>query len=472
MRSDCEDCEEEDYEDYEEEDYEDCEDCEEDREDGEDKEDGECEEYGEYEEDGEIPLEQYGDLQVKFEEIMASDHIKHMAQERSFKRFSPAPDFITPGPPPAPVIILGSGLSALTLALSLHKKKIPFKIYTKDRPPQEVPNQHDYSILLGATTIKQLWKLLDKSKDDFRSVLMVPNTTPFPSEGQINFTARVHRGRLEDHLRRDFVEKIEWGCEIEAGKMGSPPLVFPSHVKRVDGDIIFDCMGAHSPIKCSQLYDEIYPVAVFRGAAQVSKSIWDQKFQSWFQGDKTQIQETFDGTILDLIIDDINPANGEVRLNYFFSRTLWKDPTGQLCDKDKLWAPTSPLLFKDFFNEIKRLRLKHELPAPYDEIFDPKEMEQDVIENCLQTRKLANQVELINLWLGEKIVKLGDAVLSMPMVENTGARLAIHDGVKAARELELRGGAMFHRWLIVGWKRKVWHFQTSKQAMVRRYLKK
>lgn len=67
---------------------------------------------------------------------LESDHIKVMAQRGLIKRLSPTADTVALSPPKAPVIILGSGLSALSLAFKLRTMDIPFEIYTKDRKPQ------------------------------------------------------------------------------------------------------------------------------------------------------------------------------------------------------------------------------------------------------------------------------------------------------------------------------------------------
>ncbi|ESZ98266.1 hypothetical protein SBOR_1362 [Sclerotinia borealis F-4128] len=378
-----------------------------------------------------------------------------MAAGHSFKRLPPTSDHAPFDSPMSPIKILGSGLSALTLALSLCIKEIPFKIYTKDcRPQKPLSNRHNYSLLLKASTIKDLRILLSITRDDFRKFLMVPSTTPFPPDDLDNFEARVHRGRLEYLLRQDFEQEIEWNCEIKAGTMGSPPLVFPPHVKDIKGHLTFDCMGVHSPIICADRYRSTESIVVFRGTSEVSKSLWNQKFRGWFHGNEAQIQARFDNIVLQLIINNFSPDNGDVSLTCIYSRPCWGDMAESL---DTLWLPTrsvdeasSPSLIAKFLNEIELFRLDHELPEPYDEIFNPENLKGNKIVHWLMRTKLTALPELINLWRSsdEKVIKLGDASYNMPIIGSTGAEFAIRDALDAAEEIEKDRGASFPRWFI------------------------
>ncbi|KAA8576712.1 hypothetical protein EYC84_006786 [Monilinia fructicola] len=301
---------------------------------------------------------------------------------------------------------------------------------------------------------------------------MVPNNKPFPSDGRSDFVARVHRGRLEWYLMREFEKEIEWECEIEAGVTGSPLLVFPSHVKGIDsqGDLTFDCMGVHSPIKCAGGVQTIEPIVVFRGSTCFMKSLWHQRFQDWFRGNTAQIKQRFGETVLELSVDDFDHKRGIVFLTYIYSR----HHTGAF---DELWVPkrsndqaSSPFLIGKFLDEIKTFRKKHKLPGPYDEIFDPQKMKNDKIVHWLMRTNLAEQSKLIHLWNGEeKIYKLGDAAHCMPIVESTGAELAIRDGIEAAEQVEENGGAMLHRWLITRWPMKTAYVEAGRRNLHRRH---
>ncbi|KAF7879017.1 hypothetical protein EAF04_000217 [Stromatinia cepivora] len=406
--------------------------------------------------------------------LLAGDHIKRMAGEGTFKRFSPTPDNIPRKPPSAPIRILGSGLSALTLACSLRKKNIPFKIYTRDRRPRGAWDRHDYSLLLPAEIIRALRRLLCMSEDDFRRTLLVPFTTPFPSNIRNKVKVRIHRGKLEYLLRRGFEKEIEWECEIKVETSGLPRLIFPSHVDKLEGNITFDGMGAHSPVKYAEDYKNIRPVVVFRGNVALSKSLWDQKFRDWFPENTAQIREKFDKTILELLINDVHPHTGEVRLSYVYSRPYLDSP---IDSPDELWVPTrsndeasSPVLIGKFLDEVKIFRQEHNLPGPYDEVFNPERMKEGKIVHWLLRYTRANQPKLINLWTGdERIFKLGDAVFHMAILETTGAELAIQDGLGVASEIERRGGMMLHQWLIRGWTERLWHGHASFCRTTERY---
>ncbi|KAM3155315.1 hypothetical protein ABEW05_004225 [Botrytis cinerea] len=359
----------------------------------------------------------------------------------------------------SPVRILGSGLSALTLARSLHKKKIPFKIFTKDCPPEDSPNRHDYSLSLPARSIRSLKLLLNMSTKSFQDHLLVPNTTPFP-RGTTNTIVRVHRGRLERCLRSLFKDDIEWNCEIKVRSSGPPRLVFPPHVDALEGNITFDCMGVHSPVQCPGSYNVISPIVVFRGTVILSKTLWDQKFQDWFPRNTAHINKKFGATNLDLIINQISEQTGEVSLTYIYSRPVLD---GLMDTEDELWKPTrptheaaSPVLIEKFLDEIKTFRHKNVLPGPYNVIFNPEKMKEDRILHWLMRTLRADQPEAIKLWASdEKIMKLGDAVMSMPIVETIGAELAISDGLKAAEQIEKFGGERLHCWFIERWQWKL-----------------
>ncbi|TGO90525.1 hypothetical protein BPOR_0061g00220 [Botrytis porri] len=375
----------------------------------------------------------------------------------------------------SPVRILGSGLSALTLARSLYKKGIPFKIFTKDRRPDENSIRHDYSISLPVWMVKDLRKLLNISEKRFQDRLLVPNTTPFPQR-TINAKVRVHRGMLERLLRARFKDEIEWDCKIKVKSSGSPRLVFPPKVDPLEGNITFDCMGVHSPIQCPGSHREINPIVVFRGTAILSEALWDQKFRDWFPGNTAQIQKKFDGTNLDLIINHVDAQSGEVSLTYIYSRPR----LDSLVDtEDELWKPTrptyeaaSPVLIEKLLEEIKTFRLKNDLPGPYNEIFDPEKMKENRILHWLLRTHQEDQPELIKLWTGDdKIMKLGDAIITMPIVETTGAELAISDGLDVAEQIEKYGGARLHRWFIEGWEWKLTAFRESNRRILARYRK-
>ncbi|KAJ8069900.1 hypothetical protein OCU04_000309 [Sclerotinia nivalis] len=373
--------------------------------------------------------------------LLGDDHIKRMARECAFKRFSPTPDNIPRKPPSAPIRILGSGLSALTLACSLRKKNIPFKIYTRDRRPRGAWDRHDCSLLLPARIIRALRKLLCMNKDDFRRTLLVPFTTPFPSKIRNKVKMRIHRGKLEYLLRQGFEKEIEWECEIKV------------ETKDVQ---------------------TIRPVVVFRGNVLLSKSSWDRKFRDWFPENTAQIREKFDKTILELLINDVHPHTGDVKLSYVYSRPRLDGP---IDSPDELWVPTrsndeawSPVLIGKFLDEVKIFRQEHNLPGPYDEVFNPERMKEDKIVHWLLRCTSANQPKLINLWIGdERIFKLGDAVFHMAILETTGAELAIQDGLGVASEIERRGGMMLHRWLISGWNERLWHGHASFRRTTERY---
>ncbi|RAL63237.1 hypothetical protein DID88_004315 [Monilinia fructigena] len=113
----------------------------------------------------------------------------------------------------------------------------------------------------------------------------------------------------------------------------------------------------------------------------------------------------------------------------------------------------------------------YKLPGPYDEIFDPDKMKKDKIVHWLMRTNLAEQSKLIHIWNGEKIYKLGDAAHYMPIVESTGAELAIRDGIEAAEQLEENGGAMLHRWLIARWPMKRAHVEAGRRNFYRRHSK-
>ncbi|KAF7919444.1 uncharacterized protein EAE98_009284 [Botrytis deweyae] len=403
--------------------------------------------------------------------LSTSHHVRSMSMESFLKSCPP-----TPAHAPlvrSPVRILGSGLSALTLARSLYKKKIPFKIFTKDSRPEENSNRHDYSILLPVWIVKELRKLLNIDEKRFRDRLLVPSTRPFPQR-TTNTKVRVHRGMLERLLRSRFKDEIEWNCEIKVGSSGSPRLIFPPHVDALEGNITFDCMGVHSPLQCPGSYSQISPIVVFRGTVILSKTLWDHKFRDWFPGNTAQIQKKFDRTNLDLIINHTDAQSGEVSLTYIYSRPR----LDSLVDtEDELWKPTrptyeaaSPVLIEKFLNEIKTFRLKNDLPGPYNEIFNPETMKENRILHWLLRTYQVDQPELIKLWTGdEKIMKLGDAIITMPIVETTGAELAISDGLNAADQIERYGGARLHCWFIESWEWKLTAFRESNRRILARY---
>lgn len=414
----------------------------------------------------------------KTAELLSSDHIHTMAARRNFKKFSPTPDYLPNGPPRSPVRILGSGLSALTLAYCLHTKGIPFKIYTKDSRPQEAstPCRNDYSLLLTAETVMMLRNLFCVTRTAFRKEFMVPRTAPFPTDDTTNFSARIHRGRLERFLMKNFENEIEWNCEIKVEPIGSTNLIFPSHIKGFEGDITVDCMGAHSPIQCEGGFDDAIPLVVFRGIVELSKSSWDERFRDWFAGHKAQIRTDFGDVVMELVINDIHPETGKVSLSYIYSRAV---TTGIDEESDYLWSLASARSVKDeteskrviivFLDEIKELQLQYDIPEPYKEIFDLERMKKEKIVFWLSRGKVASQPQLVNLWVGDaKILKLGDAAYSMGIAESTGAELAIQDGLDASNEIAKSGGKMLHSWLIKQWPHKYLAVSKSQQRLFER----
>lgn len=66
--------------------------------------------------------------------------------------------------------------------------------------------------------------------------------------------------------------------------------------------------------------------------------------------------------------------------------------------------------------------------------------------------KIGDQQKILNLWNGnEKIIKLGDAVDSVPALDSNGAAAAIRDGFSAATKLQSGGAMRLHRLIIESW---------------------
>jgi 2-polyprenyl-6-methoxyphenol hydroxylase-like FAD-dependent oxidoreductase len=332
-------------------------------------------------------------------------------------------------------LIVGAGLSGLTLGRCLLKRGIPAVLY--ERTP--TPAQHGYGITLHASTYAPLLKALDIDESNFKSQVAVD--TSIGGSGEIYDASaksgngfRANRGKLEDWLREGLDVRWEHGLESVERPVDNakPTLLHFERGQQVESDIVIAADGPHSALRQSVLPDSklnVLPYVAYNGKRRIKRTTFAKYISPHINIMEANIVNIkHSDARINLSINDYQSER--VAISWTYSRPS----RGSL---DKMHQPDRPLsgsrlIPEELFAELAELQSS--LPEPFAYIFNPRTIKADMILHWLQRSILVPEDDLRGL-AQDGIVLMGDAAHAQPIVGGNGANEAITDAVSLAEHI-------------------------------------
>lgn len=325
------------------------------------------------------------------------------------------------------IIIIGAGLSGLSLARCLKAKGVSVVILEK----MSCTPRFNYGIILQSWAYQPLLKLLQLDDKIFRRKL----TSYSERDGTGNMSTSIssksevscHRGKLEELLREGL--DIRWehaftGIEIEE-RSPITQSVYLQNGESLRARLVIGADGVHSQVRMSSapnLQPKILPYVVFNGKRNITLEHYKQRIEPLMHG-QTRLESRQGDVVLSVSINDYS-ANG-VTVGYTYSRPVR--------EKDTLHKPDRPIngassIPEDFYIELDEL---DGLKPLFTDIFNPSTAREDRIIHWLMRTILVPLGELQSL-ADRGVVLIGDAVHAMPILGGEGASYAIKDGLELA----------------------------------------
>lgn len=336
----------------------------------------------------------------------------------------------------ARVVIIGAGISGLTLARSLKYRGLPAIIYERDTA-QRFASRHDYGITLWA--YQPLVEILGHGNTyELRTRIAVDGENGGTGHvGSRNDGGgippfRVNRQKLE-RLLYDGLD-IRWGHKLQDIKTSasSPRIQLQfENDHQADVDVVIGTDGVHSKVRNAispSTKFNILPYAVYNGKRKIPRAEFDEKYAPYLRESTTSEQNIGD-VHLTLSID--NYKGDQVHVSYSYSRPAKED--------DQLFRPDRPMsgakeIPSALFDEISGLR---GLNKPLGAVFNADSVRNDRLLHWLM-RSVSTADTDLRRGAKEGIVLLADAAHAGPILGGDGANVAIEDAVELA---ELLSGA-------------------------------
>lgn len=364
-----------------------------------------------------------------------------------------------------PIIIIGAGLSGLSLARALLLSKIPFIIY--DSSP--APRHHNYGLTLYSqpfNSLLEIYGLKSHQHAEIRALqtkISVNGTARFLSPRK-KHDFRVNRGRLESLLREGvnikFDHKVK-NVEFIKDDHNSPLGVnITLNGSSISTDLVIAADGVHSLFRTAQLPNpdkpplevrdsehkeifedekkkktwlDILSYVVINGSRQITKVEFDEIYAAAFSDRSVVSTSPRPGICLTMSISRKWEEEEVVSLSYVYSRpVVGNEETGV---DDKLWNPArakaeASTIPERFFDELREL--EKELEVPYQETFAVDRVRCDRLVSWLMRASCLPQ-SIYNRLLERGVVLLGDAAFSQPILGGDAGNRAIGDGVECGK---------------------------------------
>lgn len=334
------------------------------------------------------------------------------------------------------VVIVGAGISGLTLARLLKHRGLPATIYERDTA-QRFASRHGYGITLEAH--QSLPEILGLgSLNDFRKKIAVDTdnggTGHVGGQNRPRSTTRFRANRQKfERLLSDGLD-IRWGHKLidirpkAADKEGQGVQLRFENDHQADADVVVGADGVHSQVRkaISPSNDfKILPFAVYNGKRKISRSIFDERYAQQL-GSSTIAEQNVGDAHLTFSVD--NYKGEHVYISYTYSRPA--------TERDSLFRSNRPMsgateIPAAFFDEVRSLR---DLKCPFDTVFNVDEMENDRILHWLMRSISIDDADLARA-VGQGIVLLADAAHGAPILGGDGANIAIEDAIELTTAL-------------------------------------
>ncbi|KAF2821897.1 FAD/NAD(P)-binding domain-containing protein [Ophiobolus disseminans] len=336
------------------------------------------------------------------------------------------------------IIIVGAGLSGLTLGRCLLKRGIPAVLYER----ADSPARYSYGITLHASTYAPLLKVLDVDEKDFKSRVAVDAS--IGGTGKIsNATAtsescfRANRGKLEEWLREGFDLKWNLGLHLGPQSVERPSrtskqwtTICLDNGQKVQSDIVIGADGPHSALRKAVLPEReltVLPYVVYNGKRRIDHAVFEEKIRPHLT-DSNIVNFKYGDARVNISINEYQPA--KVSMSWTYSRPSRgaSDPLHKP-ERALSGATTVP---EELYHEIDSLQ--GVLPEPFVSTLDTEMLRKDRILHWLMRTTLVPKEDLQSL-AQDGIVLMGDAAHAQPIVGGNGANEAISDAVSLAEHI-------------------------------------
>lgn len=326
---------------------------------------------------------------------------------------------------PRTTIVVGAGLSGLSLGQCLKAKNTPVTILEK----ASCSPCSNYGITLHQSVYRSLLPVLQMDESSFLEKCSIGSPGYQMDSATTRTSFRCHRGRLENILRGGL--DIRWEHSLQRVEM--TPRGVSLHIENgpmMRSDSLVAADGVHSVLRKSFIpscHLNVLPYVVFNGRRSITLEDYRQEFQPYMAG-QTIIQAIHGNVLFRVYVNEYTATH--VSLGYTYSRpAMDNDP---LHDPDR---PTSGAtqISEEFYAELLQFK-QNELGPVFADIFDNEEVRRDRLLHWLMRSTVMPLQDLQGLadrgvWL------IGDAAHPLPILGGEGANEAITDAIDLAEHL-------------------------------------
>ena len=338
------------------------------------------------------------------------------------------------------VVILGAGLSGLTLGRCLRLKGISSVIY--ERAPSTTRN--NYGITLQPWAYESLLGVLGMDEMTFRKHVAVDSNRNdgigrlSPQDSGSRTAFRANRNKLELLLGEG--QTIKLNHMLSSAKVSqskdSVELQFENGLE-IRPAVVVDALGVHSQLRKSLLPDAVPSVqafAVFSGKRHVKSGLFKSTYARAFGGGNILVRHPSNtrDPRLEVSVNEYL-SNGDVSISYVYSRAARYEAGSS---SDALYNPERLLtgatdIPEDFYDEVDDFITSHDVAQPFLDCFSSSRMRSDRLLHWLMRTVMVLKQDLLRL-LSCGVVPLGDSVHAVPILGGHGANMAILDAIQVA----------------------------------------
>ncbi|KAK4501620.1 hypothetical protein PRZ48_007429 [Zasmidium cellare] len=361
------------------------------------------------------------------------------------------------------ILIIGAGLAGLSLARTLRKSGIPYRIFDQAASDR----YQGYGLSLHAETMPNLLEMLELDEKTLRDQISVNKETPFLPQSLCDavtgeaygstaaaFHAAEHRSfrtnreRLWKTIRGDVV--VEYGCKLVKIEHHEHKVVAKfANGKKVEGSLLVAADGVHSSIRGILLPEIVlkdWNGVMFNGVRKLSKDDFDKNWAPYMDGLCTKIG-FYDNCLLAVTLYDQDPVDGAISISWAWSQR-------KRGENDHLFVPYSagkdkwraaPLPWDD-------LEQLPPLALPWENVYHDSQLRQDFLIRQQLLNHLIPRERLEAVLHDRRVVFIGDAARSWSNHAGTAGNEALLDGIALGKVLVNDQGVedlyeqRFHMW--------------------------
>lgn len=333
-----------------------------------------------------------------------------------------------------PIVIMGAGLSGLTLSRALNSYGFASVIYEERK---NVP-RNNYAITLHPSCYKPLSKMLGLHEADFRKSVAVDRA--LGGEGRLHESSygyegsfRAHRGTLEAMISRDL--DIRWEALVTSVEWRKNRLtVGLNNDVFIEPDILVAAGGVHTRLTSYRpnAHNEqlkVLPYVAINGKRRMSSKRYNEIYASAMNG-ATTLETRCETFTLQIAMNECK--DDEVGISYTYSRPArFVDPL-HAPRREPSGADDIP---PEFYEELSKLS---NLPPVFADAFDVEQVKKDRLLSWLMRATDIQRDELLKR-ASDRIIMIGDSAHAQPILGGNGGNAAIKDGLDLAEYIYKHG---------------------------------